>query len=162
MIKIAKRLKASKVLYNVDISDYTDDVWMYELDNLKRFLDYCIEELNTDNYIVFSALGLWSGSVEGYKFRRVYSHEDIFWCVGRSEELTNVTVFNSGIVEIHTQHHDGCNSYMFKPLCNMTVKELKALLTEICLKSDFLSDAEFKALKTKAELLDALDEWIED
>ena len=157
--KIDKRLKASEVLYNVDISDYTDDDWMYELDNLKRFLDYCIDEIGTDNYIVFGALGLWSGRVSGYKFKRVHSYDDILWCVGRSEGITDVTIVNSGIVEIHTQHHDGCNSYTFKPLCNMTVKELRSLIPVE--DKDYLRENGFTYPRTKAELLDVLNEYVD-
>ena len=160
--KIDKRLKASEVLYNVDISDYTDAEYEYEyvIDELKDYLDYCISEINTDNYIVFGALGLWSGSVEGRAFKRIDSYDDIFWCVGRSEELTNVTVFNNGNVEISTSHHDGYNTYTFKPLCNMTVKELRVILAEIA-NPEYLRDHGFTYLRTKDRLLDALNEYVD-
>ena len=161
MIKIDKRLKASEVLYDVDLTKYyddEDDCW-YALDDLKNFLDYCIEEINTDNYIVFGALGLWSGSVEGYKFKNVESYDDIFYYIGNSEELTNVTVFNNGNVEISTSHHDGYNTYTFKPLCNMTVKELRSLIPVE--DKDYLKENGFTYPRTKAELLDVLNEYVD-
>ena len=159
--KIEDKYNTSEVLYDVDLTKYYDDEDDFEVvfDDLKEYLDYCISQIDSYIYVVHGSIGGWSGRVEGYMLKHVNNCNNILWYISDSEEPHHVTILNNGVIELLTRHHDGSNSYTFKPLCNLSCRELRSFISTE--DKEYLREQGFKYLRTKAELLEALNELID-